>query len=234
MSISIEYFGMLDDMGTDLGLFETDPLIQEPISAIKYLSKKEKLKSFMCPALNDYLKNVYYIPSPLDFTIERDGNKARIINDKDHRSDISRFLFVSYPDPIPLDGVPMITLHLQYIFVNNGDDITMEVIDPPLIPKLLTNVCGEFNISKWIRPTNFSFYLHPECNSVTFKRGEPLYAVKFRTKKNINLLEITDDERRKKILTEQQKAISIKKWYPNIQLNDAYDMFKRRMKSIWK
>ena len=41
--IEVEYFGNLDTPRSELGLFELDPLLFEPVSAIKYLSNKEKL-----------------------------------------------------------------------------------------------------------------------------------------------------------------------------------------------
>lgn len=232
----VEYFGMLDTPMPDqrLGLFELDPLVMEPVSAIKYLSNISKLDSFRCPAFTDYLKNVYYICSPLDFTITRNNNIVTITNDRNRNIDLSMLLFNKYPDQKDLNGISMVTIPLQYFFINKDSDISIQVIDPPLTPNLLTNVCGEFNISKWVRPTNFSFFMHPECETITFKRGEPLYAVRFNTAEPIKLLEITDEDRRKLILTEQQKAVAMKKWYPGLSLTKAYEIFNRRMKSLWK
>ena len=231
----IKYFGMLENMRTDLGLFELDPLIQEPINALKYLSAHSKLDSFRCPAVKKYLENVYYICSPLDFTIFNLGDsKFKIENDKSNKSDLSSFLFVSYPETKTLNNLPVLTIHLQYFFISSNKDTYMEVIDPPLQTLPLTNICGEYNIGRWVRPTNFSFFLDPSCKSISFQRGDPLYAVRFRTDKKIKLHNIIDDDERTKILNEQQKAVSLKKWYPNISLDESYELFKNRIKSILK
>ena len=110
----------------------------------------------------------------------------------------------------------------------------MSVIDPPLDPMPITNMCGEFNISKWIRPTNFSFFLDQNCDKITFKRGDPLYAVKFNTEHNIKFKEILSEKARNIVLTEQQKAVSLKKWYPRISLDESYSYFSKSMKRIFK
>lgn len=226
---------MLDNTKNDLGLFELDPLIQEPKQALKFISADSKLDSFRCPAVQDYLNNVYYICSPLDFTINNLGNnKFEIINDRSDTNNLQSFLFESYPETKLLNGVPLLTIHLQYFFISSDKDTIMEVIDPPLQSYPLTIICGEYNIGKWIRPTNFSFYLDPNCKSISFTRGDPLYAVRFRNCKKIKLDQILEDNERIKILTEQQKAVSLKKWYSNISLNESYNLFTNRIKSILK
>ena len=53
----------------------------------------------------------------------------------------------------------------------------MEVLDVPLVDIRLQNVIGEYNISKWIHPTNFCFFMSKDIDTVSFKRGDPLMAV---------------------------------------------------------
>jgi hypothetical protein len=225
----------MENMRNDLALFELDPLLLKPINAISYLSKKNKLNSFSCPAVQSFLKNMFYICSPIDFSIIRDEQGMfSIINSRNPDLDLSSFLFVRYPEQELLDNNPMLTIHLQYVFVNEHDNIEMQVLDAPLTNLPLANMPGEFNISKWIRPTNFCFFLDPFIKQLNIKRGDPLYAVKFKTDQSINLEEIIDDSERTKILVEQKKALSLKKYYPYAKLTDMYDMFKSRMKAIWK
>jgi len=233
MSITLEYFGSLDNATGNLGLFELDPLIMEPIPALKYLRQKEKLDTFKCPAFTDYLKNVFYICSPLDFTIVKENNKYAVINDRDN-SNLNQLLIVGLPETKSLNNQPMLGILLQYMFLNKKDNISMQIIDPPLVSNPLTNVCGEFNISKWIRPTNFCFFLHEDCESISFKRGDPLYAVKFLTDKQIDFKLILDEDKCMSILSEAQRAGSLKKWYPRLTLNQCYNLFANRMKNFWK
>lgn len=233
--IKIKFFGIMENMRNDLALFELDPLLIKPISAISYISKKNKLNSFSCPAVQSFLKNVYYICSPIDFSIVRDEQgRFSIINSRNPDLDLSSFLFIGYPEQELFENQPMLTIHLQYVFLNEKDDIEMQVLDAPLVNLPLVNMPGEFNISKWIRPTNFCFFLDPFVKQLNIKRGDPLYAVKFKTNRAINLEEIVDDEEKTRILVEQKKALSLKKYYPYVKLLELYEMFQTRMKAIWK
>jgi len=231
----IEFFGLLENGQGDLSPFELDPLIQRPVSALTFLSNQSKLDSFNCPAVVDYLKNVYYIPSPLAFSIQRfpDG-KFSIINTANGQ-DLRAFLQVGLPERALLFGSPMFTILLQYVFINDGNNVTMEVIDPPLFHNGLTNITGEYNISKWIRPTNFCCFMDPNIEQLNIERGDPLYAVRFRSKtNNFKLIEVVDDKRKEQILAEQRKALSMKKYLPGLKLQQMYDLFKKRMDSLWR
>ena len=231
----IEFFGLLENGQGDLCPFELDPLIQKPVSALTFLSKQTKLDSFNCPAVVDYLKNVYYITSPLSFTIRRLPNGQFTITNTVNGQDLSSFLQIGLPERALLFERPMFTILLQYVFINNGNDVTMEVLDPPLFHNGLTNITGEYNISKWIRPTNFCCFMDPNIEQLNIERGDPLYAVRFRSKtNNFKLVEVADDKRKEQILAEQRKALAMKKYLPGIKLQQMYDLFKKRMDSLWR
>jgi hypothetical protein len=231
----IEFLGLLENGQGDLSPFELDPLIQKPVSALTFLSNQSKLDSFNCPAVVDYLKNVYYITSPLSFSIHRLANGKFTITNSTNGQDLSSFLQVGLPERALLFGRPMFTILLQYVFINNGNNVTMEVIDPPLFHNGLTNITGEYNISKWIRPTNFCCFMDPNIEQLNIERGDPLYAVRFRSKtNNFKLVEVIDDKRKEQILTEQRKALSMKKYLPGLKLQNMYDLFKKRMDSLWR
>ena len=232
--INIKYFGVLKPPSDNAYLFELDPLVFEPEPVLKYLRKQAKLDSFKCPAITNHLKNTYYILSPFDFSITKQGKDLVVTNDRDPNIDLSPFLTVGFPERETLNDQPMICILLQYSFINNNDNIVMEVIDPPLMTKPLTNMPGEFNISKWVRSTNFCFFMDPNINTISFKRGEPLYAVKFQTAEATTLEEIVDDEKRFKILGAQRSAITLKEWLPKLTLNECYKMFENKMKGLWK
>ena len=232
---TIEFLGILENGQGDLSPFELDPLIQKPISALTFLSNQAKLDSFNCPAVVDYLKNVYYITSPISFSIQRLSNGQFTITNTANNQDLGSFLQVGLPERSMLYGRPMFTLYLQYVFINNGNDVTMEVIDPPLFHNGLTNITGEYNISKWIRPTNLCCFMDPNIEQLNIERGDPLYAVRFRSKtNNFKLVEVTDDKRKEQILAEQRKALSMKKYLPGLKLQQMYDLFKKRMTTLWR
>jgi hypothetical protein len=232
---TIEFLGLLENGQGDLSPFELDPLIQKPVSALTFLSNQAKLDSFNCPAVVDYLKNVYYITSPLSFSIQRHVDGKFTITNTANGQDLRAFLQIGLPERALLFGRPMFTILLQYVFINKDNDVTMEVIDPPLFHNGLTNITGEYNISKWIRPTNFCCFMDPNIEQLNIERGDPLYAIRFRSKtNNFKLVEVTDDKRKEQILAEQRKALAVKKYLPGIKLQQMYDLFKKRMDSLWR
>ena len=214
--------------------YELDCLIQEPIPALKYLRSLAELKILMCPVVQDYLKNVFVITSPLDWTVRRlDNNNFEILNDKQGKS-LEGFIRIGGPEPGLLYGQPMIHFNLQYNFITKQPDVIMEVLDVPLVDTRLTNVIAEYNISKWIHPTNFCFFMSKDIDTVSFKRGDPLMAVKFRTKNRVKLLEVIDIDRRDRIRHEAQRGMSIKDYYPKIPLKQSFELFTKRMRSLWQ
>ena len=231
--INIEYFGVLQPPNNAY-LFDLEALIFEPTPVLKYLRAQAKLDSFKCPAITNHLKNTYYILSPFDFTISKQGTDVVITNDRDPNIDLSPFLTIGFPERETLNNQHMVCILLQYTFINEHDNIVMEVLDPPLVTKPLTNMPGEFSISKWARSTNFCFFMDPDVSAISFKRGDPLYAVRFQTTKNVTLDEITDDDKRFKILAAQGSAANVKEWLPKLTLNECYKMFENKMKGLWK
>ena len=230
----IEYFGLLEGMQGQTAPYELDCLIQEPIPALKYLRSLAELKILMCPVVQDYLKNVFVITSPLDWTVRRlDNNNFEILNDKQGKS-LDGFIRIGGPEPGLLYGQPMIHFNLQYNFITKQPDVIMEVLDVPLVDTRLTNVIAEYNISKWIHPTNFCFFMSKDIDTVSFKRGDPLMAVKFRTKNRVKLLEVIDIDRRDRIRHEAQRGMSIKDYYPKIPLKQSFELFTKRMRSLWQ
>lgn len=230
----IEYFGLLEGMQGQTAPYELDCLVQEPIPALKYLRSLAELKILMCPVVQDYLKNVFVITSPLDWTVRRlDNNNFEILNDKQGKS-LDGFIRIGGPEPGLLYGQPMIHFNLQYNFITKQPDVIMEVLDVPLVDTRLTNVIAEYNISKWIHPTNFCFFMSKDIDTVSFKRGDPLMAVKFRTKNRVKLLEVIDIDRRDRIRHEAQRGMSIKDYYPKIPLKQSFELFTKRMRSLWQ
>jgi hypothetical protein len=234
---SIEYFGVFATPLIKGIPFELEHLITEPVPALSYLRDKHgPLDSFKCPALITHLKNTYYITSPIDFTLTKVGeNFWKLSNTKGKTKSLNPYLDVQVPESKLIDNSVCLNIGLQYYFVNNGDDVIMEVIDPPLVQMPLTNMPGEFNISKWYRPTNFTFFIDSSLNEVKFKRGDPLYAVRFRANnKTVKLSKIEDFSFREAILTEQMRATTIKDYYPGLKLEEMYELFKSSVKRIFK
>jgi len=234
---TVEYFGMLSSTRQQISnLFEDDLLINEPVPVLSYLKDKYgTMDVFKCPAFTSHVKNTFYITSPIDFTIGKISDEHwGISNTRSKSRPLGPYLDVNAPESKLMNGIPCINVGLQYYFVNNGDNIIMEIVQPPLVNLDLTNMPGEFNISKWCRPTNFTFFVKPGVTEVKFKRGDPLYAVRFRTDDTVKLVRVEDSDRKHLLLQEQAKATSLKDYYPGLKLEDMYNLFKRSMKRIFE
>jgi hypothetical protein len=235
----IEYFGILASTNQRLSQtvpFEDDLIINDPVPVLSYLKDNYgSMDVFKCPAFTNHVKNTFYITSPIDFKLQKIGDEHwSVSNTKSKARSLSPYLDVKQPETTIIKGVPCMNFGLQYYFVNNGDNITMEIIQPPLVNQDLTNMPGEFTISKWCRPTNFTFYVKPGITELTFKRGDPLYAVRFKTDKRVTLTRIEDSNRKHLLLEEQAKATSLKDYYPGLKLEEMYNLFKRSMKRIFE
>lgn len=237
----IEWHCALNSKNSDIHPLTLDPLFFEPESLLSFVSKNsENLNLLRCPSVRDYLQNVFIIRSPLDFTLKIDDNKLKILNDRQNYKepyelyDLSVMGEYKSPDRGKLYDTNCIDIGFQYYFINQKDDVIMQSIDIPLWFNKVTNVPGEFNISKWVRPTNFTFFT--DKKEVSFSRGEPLYAVKFITKnqEKIKLKKITDLERINKISLYQHQSTSIKRFLPNLSLNSVYEIFGSKMKDLFK
>jgi hypothetical protein len=216
-------------------------LFFEPEPAIKFISKNsEKLSLLRCPAVTDFLKNVYIIKSPLDFSLEISENKVIIINNRQNFKepfeifDLSFLVDYKSPDTGLLFKHSCIDIGFQYYFINNGNNVSMQNIDVPLYFNRVANVPGEFNISSWVRPTNFTFFT--DKKEISFNRGDPLYAVKFITKNNevVKLEKIVDKQRIDKITFSQLQSTGIKKFLPKLSLSESYNIFKNQFKELFK
>jgi hypothetical protein len=232
----IEYFGMVNSLRQGGPLFLTESLMTDPVHALTYLKNTYgKMDTFKCPSFVAQLKNTYYITSPFDFTLRKVGEDHwSATNDRPKTASIQQYFDVGMPESKTIQGSICMNFGIQYYFLNKKDNVIMEVFDPPLVHLPLTNVTGQFNISKWFRPTNFTFFLDPGVTSVSFKRGQPLYAVKFNTSKTVKLSRIDDLDRKNRLLEEQMKATAIKDFYPGLKLEEMYDLFKQSMKRILK
>jgi hypothetical protein len=236
LSSEIEYFGLIHSLRQGGVPFNTETVVTEPVHALTYLKNTYgKMDTFKCPSFIAQMKNTYYITSPIDFTLRKVGEDHwSATNDRPKTASIQQYFDVGMPESKTINGSVCMNFGIQYYFVNKKDNVVMEVFDPPLVHLPLTNVTGQFNISKWFRPTNFTFFLDPGITTVSFKRGQPLYAVRFNTNKTVKLSKIHDLERRDRLLQEQMKATALKDFYPGLKLEEMYDMFKHSMKRIFK
>jgi len=202
----------------------------DPEPALNYLIKSGDKSSlhFQCPAFIDYFKNTYVIKCPVDLDISIktvNGNREMFTNN------YNQFFcdnFLKKLGPMGETKYFKFSLNVSYILYSD-ESIIMEQI--PIImnhnlSETYKNMClvpGMFDISKWFRQLSASYEVFDDTKEISFKRGDPLYFVRFRTDKKINLIrtEITEE------LTNVIDSCILRKYLlPGSSLNDNYNSAK--------
>jgi hypothetical protein len=79
---------------------------------------------------------------------------------------------------------------------------------------------GSFDITKWIRPVNLALEAHDQTQ-FEFKRGEPLYCVRFETEDTVQLErgDFTED-----IKTAMASCLNVQNYVPGMNLKTLYNI----------
>jgi hypothetical protein len=121
-------------------------------------------------------------------------------------------------------------LYLVRLHPNNEDE-TYELIDVPILHTPLTRniklIPGTMNIHRWVRPVDFTFEIADLDQPLHFKKGDPLFAVRFKTQQKVTLkqLEYSNDL---KHITEA--CLTSKNFVPRKSLKYRYKMAERWLK----
>ena len=208
-----------------VGVEESNILFLEPESLFKYVVENRKWCPYKtCPGFIDMVKNTFVVKAPYDITAEfdRDTMKMRVNQGQFvyDRFCANRLPAIHFEDPV------LATLPPRYVMWSD-DDVEIQVL--PMMfskePMRWNIIPGTFNISKWIRPIDFSFELHDGQDRITIKRGEPLFCIKFVTKDNskVTLERVSFDG---DIDNALMSCIMVKERVTNLPLAVLYDMAK--------
>jgi hypothetical protein len=170
----------------NIAFFEPEPLIKDLVKI-----KGKDSAYIQCPAFLDYVKNTYIIRSPFDLTltVEKNARDEKYIGidryDKNFHNDN---IFPRFDDSTQ---TTLLTILVCYLFFTNKS--TMVETTPAFMHStdLIKNtvlIPGTFDISKWYRNIDFSVEIIDETKPLVFKRGDPLFYVKFKTDDKINLI----------------------------------------------
>jgi hypothetical protein len=183
-----------------------------PISTIKNTTEFFKSNSEipMCPAFGGYFKNTWTITAPVDIEFQCiDGdiktNSPYIVQRLTTDSDI-------------------ITIPLFYIFVSDKDvmvESTPAFMYTGDIQTKMRFIPGTFNISKWLRPIDFSAQIL-STEVITIKKGDPLFYVRFITEEKVELEQITDSTKKSEIYELVMRCTQYKFKCPRQSLKSLY------------
>lgn len=216
------------DFGFETGNRQIEPTVNlthfEPESAFKYLMSVRKDSRFVqCPAVSDYLRNMYVIRCPYDLTLDIDVKTCSIYirgSDEQYYDQIffdSNMVLRATPnrqDPPNLHFLP------KALYLTDSKKPVKLTMLPWFFKKNdIALVPGSFDITKWIRPIEPAFEVY-ESGTYVFKRGEPLHCIHFETADNKVEIErgVFTEEMREAWLA----CTNFKKFVPGYNLKTVY------------
>jgi len=218
----------------DYGIDALQVVFPEPESLFKHIQETRRGNVHLkCPAFQDYLKNTFIIRAPFDFDIAVDRITGNIQVDGMPQDVATKFI-VNRIDEIAPGNPFVVTAPPVYLFYST-DDIQIESMHPSMeLNNSVSNIMliqGTYNISKWIRPVDFTFEIRDDTKPVKIKRGDVLFYVKFR---------ITDDSKidleRVPFTQELENAMrscyNVKQLIKNVPLQSLYKMAHSFIQSL--
>jgi len=200
--------------------FNTELTSIDPENVLESLSKNtDEIKEYIsCYAAQKELKNCYLIRSDIDINLEFDS-LGHIRTDRFGQKFYDLFINTS--------GAT-INLTFNNIFFSKD---SVEVVQLPAIyhdtpfDKDFYPCIGSYDISKWFRPLNAGYInkdLHKQ-KSISIKRGDPLFYVKFNTDSKVRLkkFEFTDH-----LYHKMTSCTSVKLTNPKLNLQKLYNIFR--------
>jgi len=169
-----------------------------------------------CPAVNDDMHNVFGLPSiyNYEFTMTNDGltspyNDQRfadrhvVMRSKDNKFFTFRQDLIFFTDE---PSLLMTSNIFPYLEDNNISERCM-------IPQ------GTFDIGKWFRNTDFTFYLKNNYDTFKITSDEIYSYVKFHTNEKINFIQYRHDE---KIASYLQDVVNSRNYYHKPRILQEY------------
>jgi hypothetical protein len=222
MNIDVEWFYAYDEKDS----MAIDLLGMDPIPALVFYGDNKNSQMRRCPAHLDALKNTYVVCSPIDYELEI--NKEQ------------QWLNVNKPAQMPPNFVdprfgqegdspyPMFSLSFgEMVFKAPNQDVWMEQIDPFMEwdrKNDIRVIGGVFNIHRWVRPVQASFEQRHKNLTVTIKRGDPLFYVRFTTGDPADIVTLKKVTPTPDAVADYQRNVTVKKFYPNTSLTFLYKL----------
>lgn len=208
---------LLDGNWHNTGYFEPEPIIKHVVS-----QRDNNVEYLKCPAFQQYFENTFLIRSPVDLNlqIEKDINGRKILTTKNFNQKFYNDHI--FPRMAQNNTFSMFSLEFSYIFYSENS-VILEMLpasmDSSNFVKNTNLISGEYDISKWIRPISPAFEIVDDSKLLKVSRGDPLYYIKFRTNKKINLIRVEQDS----IIENIEKACSRLKFFvPKNTLEENY------------
>ena len=199
-------------------------LIEEPVPFFRYYQESKTATHRKCPAFTDYYKNVYVVCSPIDFEVEinKDGQWCDVHVPKDCPKELFNPRFNDAGE----SPYPIFSLVLNSIVLSSKDtDVFVEQLEPTMEWNRDPNIrviTGTFNIRRWVRPIEVGFEQKEKNVVVKFKRGQPMYYLRFTTGNTDDNVVLEKAELTKEKQRDIDNCIGVKLYANNKPLSYLY------------
>jgi hypothetical protein len=231
MTVKVGWFPFVHNEGKpadSFGYFSEwqNVAVQPPELAYKSIAAdRENSDILPCPAIQGYFKNTYLIRSPIDFVLTPKVDAKTFSIDR-----FDQKFYIEWVIRRPGDFVnpkrPICTLGPKLVFVADEDVIIESLPAMMHDSETLRNIRvipGTYNIHRWMRPLDFTFEILDPSVPLEFKRGDPLFYVRFIDPKGrkveLERIEQTDD-----IIKTMYGMVVLKNYIPKLGLDKLYDM----------
>jgi hypothetical protein len=209
-------------------------LIDDPIPVLKYYQDIKNSLYRKCPAHTNYYKNTFVVCSPIDLEIElnKDNNWCNVITPKEFPKNLFNPRFseeADSPYPIFSLGIPWIvaTCKEKNVYIEQCEPVLDWERDPNI-----RIISGSFNIYKWVRPLEVAFEQRYKNMTIKFKRGQPLYYIRFVTEDPDDIVALNKVALSEETYKDVTRCIELKMFYPNKGLNFIYGLRQKFINSI--
>lgn len=200
--------------------------VQPPDPAYKSIAADRPGSDFLpCPGIAGYFKNTFIVRSPIDITITvKPDIKAVSVEGFDQK--FYKEWVVKRPNDFINPQRPIVTLGPKMVFVAD-EDVMLEALpamlhDTPALRKIHL-IPGSYNIHRWMRPVDFTFEVLDTSEPIVFKRGDPLFYVRFVDPKD-RAVELERIEQNDDLLKTMYGMVVLKNYVKNVKLNKLYEM----------
>jgi hypothetical protein len=202
---------------------------KEPNSIYKDFIKNIKDKNTqieLCPSVKDYTKNTFSIKSLYDYNFEILKDTGQVVSNMYDQKFFDKHVFVrSNIDKL-------FSFSQSYTFFTEKKSLKMSAnVFPYLEDNSITKTCipvpGTFDIGKWFRATEFSFYLRDNLDKFNITQDEVYQYIKFHTDDKIIFKQFMISEKIKKYLLDVDFSKEYRK-ATNKSLQEYYFMLKHK------
>lgn len=209
--------------------FLTKPLItlrQHLIEKEKEKGSEDLMYGYLgCPAAAKTLKNIFVVRAGLDLKISFKENSVNIntkkIKEGDNRQKfLSEFFFVrSFKDKV-------VTLQIDTLLYSEDSVHAMQMqpfLENTEFAKNTGSVVAEYDISKWLRPIQPTFYCYKD--EIVINEGDVLFYIFIPAEENVKIVEFEKNQYIDNIVG---STTSLKFFKPKQTMKHIYDFFVSR------